>query len=161
MQPSARCPRCGYVLRFDGRSFSCGFCGYPRTRSAVVDTLQGVERNLRFKVQGLVDSMKRSLSRGTYVYYVAVQPCVSCGVNLHIGTPRCPRCGAVQEAAGQPFVSGQLEAPQSIDSVVLDYIAAHNGTISLSQASHDLRMPQDILQSAIERLKAAGFLSQT
>lgn len=162
MQASTRCPRCGYVLRFDGRSFSCDFCGYPRTRNSVTDTLQGMERNLRFKVQGLVDTMKRSLSRGAYVYYpVAVQPCISCGVNLLIGTLRCPRCGMAQEAARRPFVSAQPDASQSIDGVVLDYIIANQGTISFSQASHELRMPQDILQSAIERLKAAGFLSQT
>jgi DNA-binding IclR family transcriptional regulator len=47
------------------------------------------------------------------------------------------------------------------DEQVLDYIAAHNGTISLSQAAQDLSMSHDALRLTIERLKAAGLLQQT
>ncbi len=160
MQPLARCPRCGYVLRFDGRNYSCDFCGYPRTRGQAAEALQSFERNLKVKVQGVVDAMRRSLSQEAYVYYpLGLQPCANCGANIPIGTPRCPRCGAVQEAR-RPFVPDQTGVSQSVDGAVLEYITAHQGTISLSQASHDLQMPQDVLQSAIERLKANGFLSQ-
>jgi len=129
----------------------------------MTDTLQGLERNLRFRVQGLVGTMKRALSKEAYAYYpVAVQPCIACGVNLPLGTARCPKCGAAQETAERTSAPRRPEIPhQSIDGVVLDYVITRNGTISLSQAAHDLRMPQELLQSAIERLKVAGFLSQT
>jgi DNA-binding IclR family transcriptional regulator len=43
---------------------------------------------------------------------------------------------------------------------VLDYIVAHDGTISLSQASKELALPFGALQQTIERLKAEGFLNQ-
>jgi len=44
------------------------------------------------------------------------------------------------------------------DHQVLDYIASHNGTISLSQAAQDLAISPEVLGVTIERLKAAGFL---
>jgi DNA-binding MarR family transcriptional regulator len=44
------------------------------------------------------------------------------------------------------------------DQQVLDYIATHDGTISLSQAAQDLSMSPGALGLTIERLKAAGFL---
>jgi DNA-binding MarR family transcriptional regulator len=44
------------------------------------------------------------------------------------------------------------------DQQVLDYIATHEGTISLSQAAQDLSMSPGALGLTIERLKAAGFL---
>jgi len=60
-----------------------------------------------------------------------------------------------------PFVSQQNAIPpQGFEKAVLDYVIAHNGTISLSQAAQELRLPQDALQSILERLKEAGFLNQ-
>jgi predicted ArsR family transcriptional regulator len=50
--------------------------------------------------------------------------------------------------------------PQGAERNVLDYIIAHHGTISISQASQELTISPDDLHSAIERLKAAGFLNQ-
>jgi hypothetical protein len=51
--------------------------------------------------------------------------------------------------------------PSGMDKRVFDYIVTHNGTISLSQASRDLSLSHDNLQSSIERLKSSGALSQT
>jgi DNA-binding MarR family transcriptional regulator len=47
------------------------------------------------------------------------------------------------------------------DQQVLDYIASHDGTISLSQAAQDLSMSLQALGVTIERLKSAGFLKNT
>jgi len=67
----------------------------------------------------------------------------------------------VQEMPQPPFASQRNAIPpQGFEKAVLDYIIAHNGTISLSQAAQELRLPQDALQSIIERLKEAGFLNQ-
>jgi len=163
LQRSGRCPRCGYALRFDGRVFTCDFCGYPRTRSGVTEALQGLERNLKNKTHGLAEMMRRTTSRQVFVYYpVAVRPCTGCGVNLPLGTIRCPNCGMVQETPHPPSISPQNALPpQGFEKSVLDYVIAHNGTISLSQAAQELRLPQDVLQSILQRLKEAGFLNQT
>jgi uncharacterized Zn finger protein (UPF0148 family) len=162
LQYSGRCPRCGYALRFDGRAYSCDFCGYPRTRNGVTEALQGVERNLRMKTHGLWEMMRRATSRQVLVYYpVAVRPCTGCGVNLPLGTIRCPNCGMVQQMP-QPTLASPQNAvpPQGFEKAVLDYVIANNGTISLSQAAQELRLPQDVLQSILQRLKEAGFLNQ-
>jgi uncharacterized Zn finger protein (UPF0148 family) len=162
MQRSRRCPRCGYVLRFDGKGFSCDFCGYPRTQGGLANALQGLERNLKVKTHSLHERMRRAVSKQVFVYYpVAVRPCSACGVNLPLGTIRCPNCGMVQEMPQPTFVSQRNAIPpQGFEKAVLDYVIAHNGTISLSQAAQELRLPQDVLQSVLERLKDAGFLNQ-
>jgi predicted ArsR family transcriptional regulator len=75
---------------------------------------------------------------------------------------RCPHCGTPQEVPQRDLVpQGSSAQPEGIERNVLDYIIAHNGTISLSQAAQDLTVSPDVLQSVIERLKAAGFLNQT
>lgn len=162
MQRSGRCPRCGYVLRYDGHGYNCDFCGYPRTHGALTGALQGLEKDLKIKAQSLLQRIRRPLSREVFVYYpIAVQPCVSCGVNIPLGTIRCPNCGTPQEIPQTLSVSQENSThPPGIERKVLDYIITHNGTISLSQAAQELTLSLDVLQSAIERLKAAGFLNQ-
>jgi hypothetical protein len=162
LQRSGRCPRCGYVLRFDGVGYSCDFCGYPRDFSTVTGAFHGLGKEMKIKAQGLLEKVKRPLSRQVFVYYpVAVRPCVSCGLNIPLGTARCPNCGTPQQA---PLTSSATEPnfiqPQGAEKRVLDYIIAHNGTISLTQASQELTLSTDDLRSALERLKAAGFLNQ-
>ena len=161
LQHPGRCPRCGYVLRFDGRSYNCDFCGYPRTRGKLSDTVHALENDLRIKAQHLLEKVSRP--RQVFVYYpVAVHPCASCGVNIALGSIRCPHCGTPQEIPqGEPSSQGRFAQTQGIEKNVLDYVIAHDGTISLSQAAQDLALSPDVLQSTIERLKAAGFLSQT
>ena len=161
LQRSGRCPRCGYVLRFDGKEYRCDFCGYQR-RQGLTNALQGVERNLKIKVHGLREMMRQGPSRQVYVYYpVAVRPCLACGVNLPLGTARCPNCGTSQETPQPPSSSQRIAMPrQGFEKAVLDYVIAHNGTISLSQAAQELRLPQDALQSILERLQEAGFINQ-
>jgi predicted amidophosphoribosyltransferase len=163
LQRPGRCPRCGYALRFDGRAYTCDFCGYPRTHRGLGDEFNALERELKARTQGLVEKIKRSWSKQVYVYYpVAVQPCISCGSYISIGTPLCPNCGANQQYPQRTVTPAvNPSQPEGPERNVLDYIIAHNGTISLSQASQDLALPPERLQSTIERLKAAGFLSQT
>jgi hypothetical protein len=48
-----------------------------------------------------------------------------------------------------------------IDGRVMDYIAAHQGAISMGQASEDLGIPAKDLTGAIEKLKADGRLKAT
>ena len=162
MQRSGRCPRCGYVLRFDGRGYSCDFCGYPRKHSTLTGAFHGLGKELKIKAQGVLEKVKQPLSRQVFVYYpVAVQPCVSCGLNIALGTARCPNCGTPQQIPPTTTISQRNSMqPQGVERNVLDYILAHNGTISISQASRELTLSPDDLQSAIERLKAAGFLNQ-
>jgi uncharacterized Zn finger protein (UPF0148 family) len=162
MQRSGRCPRCGYVLRFDGHGYSCDFCGYPRTHGTLTNTLQSLEKDLRTKAQGFLHRIKRPLSRQVFVYYpVAVQPCALCGMNIPVGTIRCPNCGTHQEIQQRsPVPERNSTHLDGVERTVLDYVIAHNGTISLSQAAQELALSPDILQSTLQRLKTAGFLNQ-
>jgi uncharacterized Zn finger protein (UPF0148 family) len=162
LQRLGRCPRCGYALRFDGRAYVCDFCGYPNAHRPLTAEFNALERDLRAKAQGVVNRIKRQFSRQVYVYYpVAVQPCISCGLHISVGTVVCPRCGAYQQIPQRDLTSQVVPAePEGNEKNVLDYIIAHNGTISLTQAAQDLALPADALQITIQRLKAAGFLSQ-
>jgi hypothetical protein len=51
-----------------------------------------------------------------------------------------------------------VEAPPSIDNRVFDYIAEHEGVISLSRASNELGISMEELKASIERLKKEGKL---
>ena len=161
MQRLGRCPRCGYVLRFDGQNYTCDFCGYPHAHRSLMTTVHDVERNLKSKDQGLFEGFRRP--RQVYVYYpIAVRPCTACGVNIPLAISRCPSCGATQQATQAARATGNSPIePQGVDRKVFDYIVAHNATISMSQATLDLSLSQDVLQSSIERLKSSGLLSQT
>ncbi len=164
LQYSGRCPRCGYALRFDGRGYRCDFCGYPNIHRTFTDTLQNLESNLRLKLQNILQGDRRI----RFQYMPAARPtaipqqlCVSCGVRIPAGLEKCPYCGAVQALAqANPSPSSTANAIQIGDQKVFDYITAHNGTISLSQAVQDLSISLDALQLTIERLKAAGLLQQ-
>jgi hypothetical protein len=163
LQRSGRCPRCGYVLRFDGRGYSCDFCGYPRIDDTVSRAFHEFGKDLKTKAHAMVERMKRPPSRQVFVYYpVAVQPCTSCGLNLSVGTTRCPNCGTLQEVPPRSSASqGSSIQTGGVEKRVLDYIIAHNGTISLSQAAQDLTLSPAVLQLTIDRLKGTGFLNQS
>jgi predicted RNA-binding Zn-ribbon protein involved in translation (DUF1610 family) len=150
------------VLRFDGRNYSCDFCGYPRANDNLTGAIISMGKDLKAKTQGLLDKMRRPPSRQVYVYYpIALHQCTSCGFNMPVGTLRCPNCGTQQETRQTTSTPPRDPAPQAgIERNVLDYIVSHNGTISISQAARDLALPQQVLQSTIEQLKAAGFLNQ-
>ena len=150
------------MLRFDGRNYSCDFCGYPRANDTLSDAILGMGKDLKAKAQELLHKMKRPPSRQVYVYYpVTLHPCASCGFNMPVGSMRCPNCGIQQETHQTISTPSRDPAPQvGTERNVLDYIVSHNGTISISQAARDLALPQHVLQSTIEQLKAAGFLNQ-
>ena len=168
MQPLGRCPRCGYALTYDGRGYRCEFCGYPRTRQPLMASIRNLERNLRSKAQNLLDSGRSDQYRRMTVqnpYVSRQQVCGSCGLRTPYGVQACPYCGTPQRTTqGAPQTSpqtGTSPAGQIGDQRVLDYISAHNGTISISQTAKDLSMSPEMLRSTIERLKSAGFLKPT
>jgi hypothetical protein len=162
LQRSGRCPRCGYPVRYNASGYRCEFCGFTNTRPALSGSLRNLERNLRSKVGNLMDkSGPRQYERMTVQYPYASRQliCVSCGLRIAYGAQVCPYCSAPQSLR-QP---GQETSAASIagDQQVLDYIVAHNGTISISQAAKDLSISPEALRSTIERLKSSGLLRPT
>jgi len=142
----SRCPRCGYVLRYGRTGYSCDFCGLRETRSTP-SMIASLERSLRRKVEDFFEP------RRSVVYNQPVQrsfqACVVCGQNIPFGSLTCPVCRRPQTLG----LSDQ-------DRRVFDYIAAHDGTISISNAALELSMSVDQLTTSIEHLKATGVLKQ-
>ena len=142
----SRCPRCGYVLRYTKTGYSCDFCGLKGKRSAS-SVIASAERDLRRRVQDFLEPRRR------VVYNQPVQrsfqTCIFCSQNIPFGSIACPACGKLQTTS----LSDQ-------DRRVFDYITAHDGTISISNAALDLSMPIGQLTASIERLKATGVLKQ-
>jgi len=141
-----RCPRCGYVLRYSRTGYSCDFCGFKGNRSPS-SIISSLERTLRRRVQDFLEP------RRTVVYNQPVQRsfqiCIFCGQNIPFGSLTCPACRKPQSLG----LSDQ-------DRRVFDYITAHDGTISISNAALDLSMSVDQLTASIEHLKATGVLRQ-
>ena len=159
-----RCPHCRYALRFDGRSYICDYCGYPHMWKMLERDIGGLEKNLNKRVQNLIERIHSNHPPQPIIYYAVAprphNPCVACDVSLPAGTRYCPRCGAPQTTT-QPHITDQKGSRTLAedDQRVLNYIIDHNGTISVSQAAHDLSMSSDDLQSSIERLKTSGLLT--
>jgi hypothetical protein len=142
----SRCPRCGYVLRHSKIGYTCDFCGLKGRRPAS-SIIASLERSLRRRVQDFLEP------RRTVVYNQPVQRsfqiCIFCGQNIPFGSLTCPACRKPQ-ALG---LSDQ-------DRRVFDYITAHDGTISISNAAIELSISINQLTASIEHLKASGVLRQ-
>lgn len=141
-----RCPRCGYVLRYSTTGYSCDFCGLKRARPTS-SIISSAERTLKRKVQEFLEP-HRTIAYNQPVQR-SFQSCVFCGLNIPFGSITCPACGKPQTTS----LSDQ-------DRKVFDYIAAHDGVISISHAALDLSIPVELLTTSIERLKATGVLKQ-
>ncbi len=165
LQRLGRCPRCGYVLTYYGQRYRCNFCGYPGTLQTLKTTVQNFERTLRSKVENLLEGGRRvrfERMAAQYPFADRQQFCGSCGIRIPQGLQNCPYCGALQNLVQTDLPpSASTDMLQVGDQKVFDYIAAHNGTISLSQGAQDLSVSPDALRLTIERLKAAGLLQQT
>jgi len=161
--PVGRCPRCGYVLRYDGYKLKCDFCGYLQPRTTLSRTIRDAERALRLKFNSLIENLARPRGQPNALYYVSPlrfqRPCRVCGTNLPLGARNCPNCGTL--LAETPVVQQADSGLQVRDQRVMDYITSHDGTISLSKASEELSMSVDALKLSIDRLKATGFIEQT
>jgi ribosomal protein L40E len=157
MQATTRCPKCGYVLRYDGSSYRCDFCGYfavARRRTSISERIDSLERGLRQSVIRFLEPRQNRDPTDFRRVMPATRPCISCGTSLPLGATSCSKCGASQTPT-------QVAADNtSADWKVYDYILAHEGTISMSQASNELSISQETLSATIERLKASGLLSQ-
>ena len=74
----------------------------------------------------------------------------------------CPSCGGKfatltegsHEAAGREHSAADV----NLDERVYNYILDREGAISWSQASMDLKVPVEMLESSVQRLKQAGKL---
>ena len=163
MQASARCPRCGYPLNYNGHAYACGYCGYPRTKPPFSNSLHTLERELRSKVVSMLNKGRRMQFERMTVQYPHPQGptnCISCGLPISFGSPSCPYCGTTQSNAPPPERS-TIPPINPGDQRVLDYIIAHTGIISNSQASSELSLSPEALKSTIERLTALGLLKPT
>jgi uncharacterized Zn finger protein (UPF0148 family) len=165
LHPAGRCPRCGYVLRHNGYSYRCDFCGYPHARRTLRSSAQKLERSLKNRIENLFEGTRPEHHQRPVTFYPValrqLRPCIACGNNIPLGIHVCPICGASQLAA-QPTAPAPKAGgePARADQRVLDYIVAHSGTISLSQAGQELAMTPDALRFSIDRLKASGLLDQ-
>jgi hypothetical protein len=149
-------------LRYDGYRYTCNYCGFPYTRRTLGETVLDIERTLSNKILSVLEAGKRTAIQ----HFITHPPtptqglCAVCGLLFPLGISTCPRCGARFAPPQQNRPSRPSSDAGVGDQKVLDYIVAHDGTISLSQASKELALPMDSLQQAIERLKTEGFLNQ-
>ena len=144
----------------------CEFCGFPSTRPPLFNSIRNFEQNLRLKMEKLMEK-NRARQYETmvvqYPYAMRQQTCVSCKLRIPQGMQTCPYCGAPQSIP-QPRQENKPPSTMNVDPLdqqVLDYIAARNGTISISQAARDLSMDQGALRLRLERLKSSGLLRTT
>jgi len=164
MQSRSRCPRCGYPLRYERGGYVCVFCGFPGTKPPLLNSVRNFERNLRSKIESLMEkSRARSYERMVVQnpYAVRHQICLSCKQQFPLGLRTCPYCGAPQVTPQPRQEKSPATTTPSIDPLdqeVLDYIAARNGTISISQAAKDLSIEAAALRLRLERLKSSGLL---
>jgi hypothetical protein len=123
-----------------------------------------LEQSLKTGIQHLLQELKSKTQRQTHYYPVNIvvqQQCANCGINYPRGVLNCPSCGTPRTPIPQGTSHQTIGIEvQDVDRRVLDYITAHDGTISLSQAAQDLSIAQNALLSSIERLKSGGLLSQ-
>jgi len=78
--------------------------------------------------------------------------CANCGSNLPERATFCQRCGASTEPPSIPRVP-------TLEDKVYEYIANHEGVISLSKAAEDLGITVDRLKQITDKLKKEGRLT--
>jgi len=163
MQSTTRCPRCGYVLTYSGFAYYCSFCGYPRAQDTLTPTLHSLEKKVRDRIQRFLSELKpRTTPQPShYPVNVIMQPCNNCGFIFPKMAQVCPSCGTQRAIVAQNMPAISTTETYDLDRRVFDYVSAHGGTISLSQAAQDLVITQVNLLTSIDRLKAGGFLSQS
>lgn len=162
MQATTRCPRCGYVLNYNGYTYYCSFCGYPQTRETLTGALYTLEKRIGGGIRRVLAELKpKTAQMGHYPVSVTMQPCANCGLIFPFGFQRCPSCGTQRSIPAQGTTTTMPTEATDLDQRVFDYINAHAGTISISQAAQDLLIGQELLLSSIERLKSAGYLTQS
>lgn len=140
-----RCPRCGYVLRYNTFNFYCDFCRLRGPRS-ISNIISSVEKDLKERIHHFIQTQ-------SYPNYghsnTQLQSCMFCGFTYPSGNQACSQCGKTQT---------KLTA---FEEQVLQYVSSHGGTISLSQAASDLSASVEPVSQAIERLKVMGILTQS
>jgi hypothetical protein len=127
------------------------------------------ERDLRTKVENFMERERTQQYQRWIVqfppYAARQRQCEFCRLRIPETAQTCPYCGKPQTAAVPSpipeFPTTNTMQLQPGDQQVLDYIASHDGTISLSQAAQELSMSLQALGVTIERLKAGGFLKNT
>jgi ribosomal protein L37E len=163
MQPPTRCPRCGYPLTYDEKGYKCQFCGYPKAKPPLANSIRNFEQSLRVRLDRILDNSGKRYERMRFhypPYRRQMTTCLSCGLQIPAGLQVCPYCGAPQNPPSSTLDAraNNSSSPAAGDQQVLDYISAHGGTISVSQAAKDLGMTTDALRTTLERLKSLGLL---
>ncbi len=162
MHATTRCPRCGYVLNYNGYAYYCSFCGYPQTRETLAGALYSLEKRISGGVRRVLAELKpKTAQMGYYPVSVTMQACTNCGLIFPRGFQRCPSCGTQRPIMAQGTTTTMPREATDLDRRVFDYINSHGGTISISHAAQDLVIDQELLLSSIERLKSAGYLTQS
>ncbi|MGQ9640125.1 MAG: hypothetical protein ACUVUB_06740 [Candidatus Bathyarchaeia archaeon] len=141
------CPRCGSLLVPVGGRPWCSHCRtYPLERGPDISR---VVTQLKGRIRVALERIERKLSGESESFPVGRYPTHrQLGGNLPPPMMTLTPPGRIER---QPAMT--------IEEKVFKYIEAHDGTISLSQASSDLNMSISELQAAIGRLRSAGFLS--
>jgi hypothetical protein len=108
---------------------------------------------------GLAVAYRRRRSRvlGSGQVPIARRGCASCGSNLPEGATFCQRCGASAEPV--PSAIPSVATVPTLEDKVYDYIANHEGVISLSKAADELGVTVEQLKEITDRLKREGRLT--
>jgi len=83
--------------------------------------------------------------------------CPGCGSNLPEGATFCQRCGTSAETL--PSTIPTAVAIPNLEDRVYEYIAGHEGVISLSKAAEELGITVEQLKEVTEKLKREGRLT--
>jgi hypothetical protein len=88
---------------------------------------------------------------------IGMRACASCGANLPEKATFCQRCGASAEPV--PSVIPSVATVPTLEDKVYEYIANHEGVISLSKAAEELGITVEQLKEITDKLKKEGRLT--
>ena len=108
---------------------------------------------------GLAVAYRRRRSRvlGSGQGPIGMRVCAKCGSNLPEKATFCQRCGASAEPV--PSVIPPVATVPTLEDKVYEYIANHEGVISLSKAAEALGITVEQLKEITDKLKKEGRLT--
>ncbi len=107
---------------------------------------------------GLAVAYRRRRSRvGSGQLPIGIRVCTSCGSNLPERATFCQRCGASAEP--MPSSIPSVATVPTLEDKVYEYIANHEGVISLSKAAEELGITVEQLKEITDKLKKEGRLT--
>ncbi len=108
---------------------------------------------------GIAVAYRRRRSRVLAPRQVSIgqRVCAGCGSNLPEGATFCQRCGASAEPVTSAIPS--VATVPTLEDKVYDYIANHEGVISLSKTAEELGITVEQLKEITDKLKKEGRLT--